>query len=518
MRYELYLFLVDEYYQAYSAALTLQSKKCKPRSFDALQAFDVLAITSEIVSKFQTVYRDGIFSAPDNNHESWDFRTDNGLLWQILPQKVDDKPLDEYPSGYGHLIRIQIDWHHAEKFLPALVDIACRNGFFLADLQKEDLLLWSPQLLGNTGPFQCRERSGQIIEALQKKLKGIRAVAKIGEWTSYLGRKNFTRPVGNASYAVCLVRKCAFSGSLEDWTREFHAFLESVLFSDEKLSFSDRSFWVESEEGSYHISFCIEAYGKHPSLTVHMDTDKENGYEPVPGRLKVEPLCRAGTLELRKMAGRLCSERLKDSPIMRRLGLCMMKEQWPDPGQRLAASVRMEKGLSKIGMEFYYDSASKANRSQMILADVEFSTLGEQKDDTAALYMGESEFALLYPSIEKSISGGIQYYSFLNMVSPMQCGLIAADLKRLAWLFAHEPESPEVDKYLEAVWIDAIAPEDEWDFSHWELGKAPIEKQRECLIRYRKKLLALFSFAIDWFSARADDEDSADRAVNIMGL
>ena len=109
MRYELYLFRVDEYYQAQSIALSIQSKKYEPHTFDALQAFDVLAITSEIASKFQTVYRDGIFSAPDSQHESWDFRTDNGLLWQILPQKVDAKALDEYPSGYGHLIRIQIN-------------------------------------------------------------------------------------------------------------------------------------------------------------------------------------------------------------------------------------------------------------------------------------------------------------------------------------------------------------------------------------------------------------------------
>ena len=519
MRYELYLFLVEEFYQAYNAALVLKSREVKPYIYESLQAFDVLSITAEISSKFQAAFPSGTFSGPREGQEGWEFRTDNGLLWQILPQKVDAKALDEFPAGYGHLIRIQLDWHHAATFLPALVDIACRNGFSLADLQKEDLLLWSPQMFGHTGPLQCRERAGQLTDALSRKLKGVRAIAEIGEWTSYMGRRNFTRPVGNVAYAVCLVRKSRFgSASLEDWAREFRGHLESLLLPGEKLGFYARSFWVGSDSGKYNISFCIEAYGKHPSLTVHMDAEKYDFEKTEPSTLKVEPLCRAGTLQLKKMTGRLCPGSLKDSSISRRLGLRTLEELWPDPGKRFAESVRMEKQLQNIGMELYYDSAEQARRSQIIMADVEFSMLGAQKKDTAALYMGEATFGLLYPSIEKGVSGGIQYYSFLNMVSPMQCGLIAADLKRLAWLIAHEPGSPEVEEYLGSVWIDDFEPEGESTFIPWDDKAAHLERNRARLIKYRKRILALFTFVIEWLSVRADGEDPADRAVNIMGL
>ncbi|MBR5882394.1 MAG: hypothetical protein IKY97_02820 [Mailhella sp.] len=519
MRYELYLFLVEEFYQAYNAALVLKSREVKPYTYESLQAFDVLSITAEISSKFQAAFPLGTFYGPGEGQEGWEFRTDKGLLWHILPQKVDAKPLDGFPSGYGHLIRIELDWYHAATFLPTLVDIACRNGFSLVDLQKEDLLLWSPQMFGHTGPLQCRERAGQLSDALSRKLKGVRAIAKIGEWTSYMGRKNFTRPVGNVAYAVCLVRKSRFgSASLEDWAREFRGHLESLLLSGEKLGFYARSFWVGSDSAKYNISFCIEAYGKHPSLTIHMDADKEDFEKGEPRALKVEPLCRAGALQLKKMASRLCQGSLRDSSITRRLGLRMLEELWPDPGKRFAESVRIEKQLQNIGMELGYDSVEQAQRSQIIMADVEFSTMGEQRDDTAALYMGEATFGLLYPSIRKGVSGGIQYYSFLNMVSPMQCGLIAADLKRLAWLIAHAPESPEVEEYLGSVWIDDFEPEDESTFILWDDRAVHMERNRARLIKYRKRILALFTFVIEWLSVRADGEDSADRAVNIMGL
>lgn len=126
----------------------------------------------------------------------------------------------------------------------------------------------------------------------------------------------------------------------------------------------------------------------------------------------------------------------------------------------------------------------------------------------------EEGFEFIYPAIDAGVSGGIEYYSFFNAISLRQCGLVANELKRTAWLTKYDPDSPEFEKYLESIWPYYFIPEGEPRPQEWEDEPCVLKNKKACLLKYRRNFLSFLNFVIDWL----DPGDSPSCGVNICGL
>ena len=510
MRYKLFLFHAD----MFSAAIVhvLQEGRDKNGWLKHLLPFPAAASAAELAEQLRAVTPpSGTLYASDRENV-WELRTEHGTLWKLTSQRINTQ--EELPPEHGHLLTIRLDWHFASRLIPAVLDFACRHNFYLADVQRPDPFLWSPNRLGHTEIFQCRERSRELVATLEKRMTGLRNIVKIADWTVPLDMREEKRMHGYAAYAVVLSsRKACAPRDLGKKAEELCTILKETLRADERLMFHDRFFWVNSEKGGYETAFCLEGYGKNPSMTAHMDAPEDDYRQDLPGSTTIEPLRRLGALKLKRRAQEFFPENPNDSPIARRMMLRDMVFRFPDPGMRLAASIHMEKQCRVMGNRLRYDVGGRYEGDVFGLEDIPYDALLDTKEHTGTLYVESSLFNLLLPAIDAHVPGGIEVYSSLNMLSPVQCGLIARELKRLSWLAKHEPDAPEMEEYLKDVWIKALAPSEEWTGEN----TGP-EAEKACLRKYRRNFCSFLSFMIDWFSARDDSVTTQDEAVNICGL
>lgn len=518
MLYKLLLFDTDWFILAALRA-AVQTEDTASGWFEELRPFAVSNVGAEVTALLKDATTvPGNMLSPEQNRPSWEFHAKNGLLWRVEMKallKASQEQSETLTTAWGRLLCITLNWRYASAFISSLLNFACRQGLFLVDLQKPDLLLWSPKMLGHTEPFQCQRRAGELVHLLLSGMNGLQYIVKIANWNSCLGKATETRRCSAAAYALVLSnKKRVRPQNLKQKAKELCSLLGAALLPEETLTFHDRFFWVGSKKCAYEIAFCLEAYGKNACMTVHMDSADPENYPERHGEITEVLLHRQGSLQLKRRARELSPHGLKDSPIVRRMGVSDMAYRFPDPGLRFAASVRMEKLFQYLGCGLTYDSSTQSYDSDCItLEDVDHWRLGESCEDLGTLAMKEELFYLLLPVISTCVSGGIEIYSFLNMLSPMQCTLIEKKLKDLAWYISHDPKSPELTEYLEKLPRSG--------FFFWEdpgFEKSPLEQPGETLVRHRKKLCAFFSFLIDWFSTRGEDVTTQDRAVNICGL
>ena len=508
----LVLFDADSF--CFEAVQAAQAADTAPGSIKALRPFAAAAEGEEVAAVLREATAEpGTMLSPEPERASWEFHAKTGLLWRVQ-MKAPETQAEHLPSARCRLLCIDLHRHTANALLPPLLDLACRNGLYLADLQKPDRPLWSPNRPGHTKPFRRHKRSRELVFLLEHGMKGLRNIVKIADWNSCPAEAKELRRHVHTAYAIVLSsRRKKEPRNLKQKAEELCAILTDALLPEEMLTFHDRFFRIVSERNGYEIAFCLEAYGKNPSMTVHMDSMEPVLHPDIPGDVAEVPLGRPGTLKLKRRAGEYFSQGPDHSPIIRRMALGDMVYRFPDPGLRFAACVRMEKRFRYVGWGLGYNAGAMPVGTLVALEDVSCRTVGDKRENAGTLVMEKKLFVLLLPVINVCAFKGRRSCSSVNMLSPMQCTLIAGKLKRLAWLMNHEPDAPELDAYLKEVSLNAAALREKpaYEENTTDLPKVGLHK-------HRKKLCAFLSFMIDWFSARGGNVPSLDRGVNIRGL
>ena len=417
----------------------------------------------------------------------------------------------------AQLVRVRSGFRKAEAVLPYLLALACANGLTLADPLKPDRLLWTPLMLPQKGLFLCKERAARITDSLRGKLGDIQDIVPIASWKEYWYFSHMRRCRGCTAFAI-VREKEAEPSLVETWTEEFCRILQGSMLQDEKLEFCDHSFIISSDEGEYSLAFCLEALENGSTVALHMDcaVSYDTGPEdPIPGRFTAEVMDRPDILSLRSEALAMFPESAENSPIFRRMGLKRMLTKYPNPADRLAASIAIEKKLRIFGGELQYDNITRSERSMIVLHEMLYRSMREEDESCDAMIMDESLFGLLYHPILQCFPGGIEYYSFLNLIGPMQCRIVTESLKNLAWYTENDPDSPALDDYLRETWIYGIGTVEEWP--EYREDQDSLDSKRAFLKLHRVKFCSFLSIMIDWFDVE-ELYGTQDWGINICGL
>jgi len=493
MTYEYYLYSCEGTYNARYLSHAIHASVYDPK-YPRLVPFDAVAAAEEL----------GRYIADAGKTDAV----------KITAETFQDGAFAVCADAQAQLVRVCIDVQSAEAVLPFLLAAACARRLTLADPLKPDPLLWSPLMQPQKGLFLCRERAAKITDELREKLGEIEDIVQLSSRKDYWYFSNLRRCRGCAEYAV--VRKSGAEASgAERWASDFCRILQGNLLKDETLEFWDRSFIIDSEESEYSLVFCLEAFINEALVTLHMDCVDPEGMQLEHldlGLVTTVKLERPSILSLHEEALALSPEGSKN-PIFRRMGLRRMIAKYKNPVDRLAASITLEKKLRLFGDDLQYDSIPRSVRGMIVLHEMDYRSMREEDESRDALIMGESLFGLLYHPIVQCFPGGMEYYSFLNLIGPMQCSRIAESLKNIAWYAENDPDSPELDEYLRQTSIDGI---EQW--AEYQEDSDDLESRRACLKRNRDKFCAFLSIMIDWFGDGPELYGTQDWGINICGL
>lgn len=387
--------------------------------------------------------------------------------------------------------------------MPQLVDLAWQHNLLPWDWNKcmPSHRVWqAPQHCGIQ--FQrFRERCRSLLAALLAQLAFCRHIRRV--------ENNIAERT--AGYVIVLQRRLSPSPpELAEQVRHVRNILFAALAGDETLCCRYRAFWIES--ASYAISFTIEAYNKHPTLSAHMD----GGEEECPERCQnggiavIEPLGRMSTSlafrQLRELAG---WQEYEHTPVWRRMGLRNMRCRYPNPADRLVASIKIEKRLRRIDLDLIYDAPNHVHGSVLVLQAIHSlapSVAALAQAD--CLYISEESFAFIFPCIFPHAGDDFEYYSFLNVVGYGTWKKIVKSLRRIAQITLHAPLSPEWKKHYK-------------DCSAYILEKNAAyisdEEDERLYFLHRYRLYDFYKFIIEWLEAH-NLEETQDAAINIRGL
>ncbi len=394
--------------------------------------------------------------------------------------------------GAIHWLHCRLAYQTVMTLVPYLLSLVWKRGFLPAywNASMNTPQLWPAPHDGHSLPQRLRDRSRALREALLAQLPSCRHIRTV-EDNGYDTR----------GYVIVLQRRrAAPSPALADQVLLVRDILASALAEDESLNCRHRAFWVKSPVCT--ISFTIEAYNKHPTLSAHMDGEGDN---PV-----VEPLGRMSTsLAFRRLREFAEEEDYRQTPVWRRMNLQNMRRRYPNPADRLVASVMMEKRLRRINLYMGYDAPDHAGGYSLELQTV-YSITPSERDLTEAdcLFIGENEFCFIAPCIYAHVGDDFCYYSILNTFGYATWKKIVQSLRRIAAITLHEPFSPKWKEHYKGC-CEYILEKDTFSLSD--------EERERLYYKHRHRLYDFYQFIIEWLEAHELTETDST-AINISGM
>ena len=404
-------------------------------------------------------------------------------------------------TGDVRWLHCRLTYQTAMALLPDLLSLVWKRGFLPAywNASMNAPQLWPAPHDSASGPQRLRDRSRSLREALLAQLPSCRHIRTVED----NGRD--TR-----GYVIVLQRRrTAPSPSLADQVLRVRDILASSLAEGERLNCRHRAFWVESPGCT--ISFTIEAYNKHPTLSAHMDGEEDfpgryrNGEKPV-----IEPLGRmSASLAFRQLRELADGRDYRQTAIWRRMRLWNMRRRYPNPADRLVASIKLEKRLRRINLYIGYDAPKYTRGSSLELQTV-YSITHSEYDQTEAdcLYIGEDEFSFIAPCIYPHVGEDFEYYSFLNVVGHATWKKIVQSLHRIAAITLHAPFSPEWKEHYRGC-CEYLLEKDTFSLTD--------EERERLYYKHRHRLYDFYQFIIEWLEAH-DLNDTGHAAINISGM
>lgn len=391
---------------------------------------------------------------------------------------------------------LYVSWRNAPQIVLLCLGIALRHGLFLVDWQR-DGRLWHPGHIVRTGEVRCRERAAALCPVLQRRIEGCRHIRKI---EVRFGARQNAYPGAAVGYVIVLARRKQISlPPLEERVRAVCDILRSLLEPGEELCCRDGMFVVEARD--YEISFTVEAYNKNPCLIGCM----ENGVPVVRGMGRMNTMCAM------RQARNMTAYRVLDSALWRRMGCYDMVERYPNPADRFAASVRLERKLRRINLELACDVPDWNYGVVFQLRAIHsLESDGNDVEAESCLYLGEEGFSFLLPFILRHAPDSFDYYSTVNPLSFKVWKKISADMRHMARLILHDTFCEEVTRLIPNFFLSILQENEDCP--------DPLEKENPpaFLHRHRHRLYAFYQLVCDWIESRG--EYGYNPLINISGL
>jgi hypothetical protein len=230
-------------------------------------------------------------------------------IWEIPARK-----------SQRRILAIATSYLRIHEVLPWLYAITMENGLVLYDAEIKKSYL---KELVDYEFISFKRREQEMKNII---LKEVRALWKI--------KKIFTaESAQDKSSAFVVTLKKEAKVSFAERTKQFYECLKGHLLADENLSYENNCFVIA--KGAYSIIYCLEGYKKHAN---------QRGYVR-DGRICTSLLHRMGTEEAFKWLKGCSETEIKE--INQYMHFQEMKEDYPDPSDRFAASIRTAKKKKK---------------------------------------------------------------------------------------------------------------------------------------------------------------------------
>ncbi|MCR5690535.1 MAG: hypothetical protein K6G71_09840 [Clostridiales bacterium] len=316
---------------------------------------------------------------------------------------------------------IATSYEKAREVLPRVHAIAMENSLALYDAETGKTFYKS---LIDDAFITLRIRKKELRACILRDMGPVWNIRKISSYQDEW-EKSF-------DYTVTL-RKSIEKSFLTRVT-EFYDCLKGNLSEDETLVCEDRTFTVSGER--YCIRFVLEGYKDQADLIGYY----ENGHarQDIPRRMSVE----AAYKWLSQ-----CSS-LEKSDVRRRMNFREMKDRYPNPADRIVASVRITKWQRQQVFDVRYSGIGFYGSE--ILFHVVPDEYFQDHDSISVLKIEETSASFILPFIEDVYPYFNERYYDKNYLPTQMWSKIIDRIKAAREMVVNDTYSPELAKYIES--------------------------------------------------------------------
>ena len=266
------------------------------------------------------VSTNSVYAWKENEAARFMSNFDTAAISERIQELVGDRChiyTQQSPKKYGDVeyLCVSTTYAYAPTVLPYVHCVTSENDLVLYDAERKAVFF---RELVNQTFITVKTRIDELVHAILAEMKPVWTIRKIGVST--------TDRDHDYCYVVTL-RKDS-QKSFADRCAEFYACLKKHLDTNEALDTRHECFTIVGEW--YSISFCLEAYKKHPNMMGY--------YEGKFARVKL--IRRIGCDE----AFRWLKENNKSvNRVRERMNFYEMERAYPNPADRFAASVNITK-------------------------------------------------------------------------------------------------------------------------------------------------------------------------------
>ena len=381
-------------------------------------------------------------------------------------------------------LEVFTDWNHAPEVLSAALRITERNDLVLFDAVTKRCYYRETLEIRTVSEMKLRAR--QLINAINRETERLRAIRKINEWHD--PRDNTM----GLNYVVTIRR--IKDVSFEERILAFDACLRRHLAEGEELLCEDDCFIVFKE--FWVLRFCFEGYNKHAN------------------RIGVVEDGEARTKILHRMGGWEMLHDLRTDPdppakeILDRLDIYEMERNYPNPCDRLAASIRITKRLQKCPFGVGY-AADRGYCKKYGFFDFEMMDTfwEERREYRSVLFMDEETASFLLSLIREVCPAVYDNYYGDNILTYDALDRLIEIISETKRRMLADPASPALEAYLRVFDFSNLYPDE----------KEETPDRVTMLTENRTHILELYHIFTDWLRAQMERYDGATNVLRIRG-
>lgn len=381
-------------------------------------------------------------------------------------------------------LEVHTDWNHAPIVLREMLRITEQNDLVLFDTETKRC--YYREMLEIRTVSEMKLRARQLINAINGETERLRAIQKLQEWY------NPYSCARGLNYVVTIRR--IKDVPFEDRILAFDACLRKHLEEGEELLHGDDCFIVYKE--FWAIRFCFEGYNKHANRIGIMED----------GEARAKILHRMGGWEMLHYLH--TDPYLPVKEVMDRLDIYEMERNYPNPCDRLAASIRISKRLQKspFGIRFETDRGyfKKYGFFDFEMMDTFWE---ERREYRSVLSMDEETASFLLPLIREVCPAFYDNYYGDNILTYDVLNRLIEIIGETKLLMLADPASPALEAYLRT-------------FDFWSLCPNEEEKTQDrvaMLTKNRTDILELYHIFTDWLHEQMVRYDGATNVLRIRG-
>lgn len=390
------------------------------------------------------------------------------------------------PDGYEQkkFLYIATSYAMAREVLPILYTIAMKNSLLLYDAETGKSFF--KNLFDNT-LITFKIRKQELLPCIMSEMK---PVWKLHNISGYYDKRN------NTSSYTLTVRRDPEKTFLER-TEDLYNCLKGHLWEDERLVCENRAFTVSGE--GYSLIFTFEGYYKHADKSGYYENGRACWY-----------LTRRMNMEVAHKWMNGCSD-IEKEIILKRMNFREMVDKFPNPADRLAASIRITKWQRKQIFGVSYDGLGPYGAE--IIFHVVPDDCYQNADSISVLKIDEDAATFILPFIHDIYPYFYKRYSAENHVPCEMWRDITNRIKEARRMIVNDTYSPDLARYIGRFDLFVLGKYDDPRI----LKSSDDYSPADFVYEHRYEIAHLYEIFIQWSETQLDCYAGERRMFNIEG-